>query len=134
MLEKPMSVRVLHPDDLSQGNFFATEIAGNQVVSFGIVEIGAPCLKIALATTDQGETFPAQYHDGGIEIAVILSGGGAIEVLGEQTEVHIFNRGDIVLIPADVVYRVQNRQNERLLAWIFFGESSRSYWSDGRPA
>ena len=131
-------VRIIRAADRAgQGSFFASEIAGNRVAHFGLVELGSARLKIALAETDAGATFPFQYHRGGVEMAVVISGAGAIEVGEEESDrrVYEFASGDVVLIPADLVYRVYNRRvDEQLLAWVFFAEQTESYWPDGAKA
>ncbi len=104
----------------------------------GLIEFGSARLKMALAETDGGAFFPFQYHvGGGIEMAVIIAGAGAIEV-GEHEDgrhSHEFTCGDIVFIPPGIIYRVCNRRtDEKLVAWVFFAESTQSYWPDGTPA
>jgi hypothetical protein len=43
--------------------------------------------------------------------------------------------GDIIFLPPGIIYRVCNlRTDEKLVAWVFFAESSTSYWPDGTPA
>ncbi len=121
-----------------QGSFFAAEIAGNRVAHFGQIELGSARLKMALAETDGGACFPFQYHSGGgVEMAVVVSGSGAIEV-GEDkgaSSMYEFTSGDVVIIPPDLVYRVCNRRpDEKVVAWVFFAESTQSYWPDGTPA
>jgi hypothetical protein len=132
-------VRIMRAADRTvQGSYFsAEEIAGNRVANFGWVELGSGRLQVALAETDERETFPAQYHTGGVEMAVIIAGAGAIEVGENETYrgVYEFATGDIVLIPPQLVYRVCNRSaSEKLLAWVFFAEETQSYWPDGRRA
>ena len=131
-------VRIMRAADRAgQGSYFAAEITGNRVANFGWVELGSGRLQVALAETDEGATFPAQYHTGGVEMAVIVAGAGAIEVGENETHqgVYEFTTGDIVLIPPQLVYRVWNRRaGEKLLAWVFFAEETRSYWHDGRRA
>ena len=121
----------------AQASFFASAIDGNRVASFGSVELGSPQVKMALAETDEGASFPFQYHRGGMEMAVVVAGSGAIEVGEEEStrEVYEFTRGDVVLIPPDLVYRVCNRRaDEKLLAWVFFAEQTESYWPGGAKA
>jgi mannose-6-phosphate isomerase-like protein (cupin superfamily) len=134
----PAQVRVIHAADrATQDGFFATEIAGNRVANFGLVELGSARLKMALAETDGGAIFPFQYHLGGVEMAVIISGAGAIEVGEDQGagRVYEFTSGDVVIVPPDLVYRVCNRRSEeKLLAWVFFAEGTASYWPDGSRA
>ncbi len=123
-------------DRAERGSYFAAEITDNRVANFGLVELGSGRLQVALAETDEGATFPAQYHIG-VEMAVIIAGAGAIEVGENETHrgVYEFTAGDIVLIPPQLVYRVYNRRaGEKLLAWVFFAEETRSYWPDGRRA
>lgn len=131
-------VRIMRAADrAARDSYFASEIAGNRVASFGLVELGSGRLQVALAETDGGATFPAQYHTGGGEMAVIIAGAGAIEVGENETdrEVYEFTTGDVVLIPPELVYRVCNRRaDEKLLAWVFFGEETLSYWPDERRA
>jgi len=131
-------VRIMRAADrAARGSYFASEVAGNRVASFGVVELGSGRLQVALAETDEGATFPAQYHTGDGEMAVIIAGTGAIEVGENETdrEVYEFTTGDVVLIPPQLVYRVRNRRaGEKLLAWVFFGEETQSYWPDGRRA
>ena len=131
-------IRIMRAADrAAQGSYFASEITGNRVANFGFVELGSGRLQVALAETDEGATFPAQYHTGGIEMAVIIAGAGAIEVGENETHrgVYEFTAGDIVLIPPQLVYRVCNRRaDEKLLAWVFFAEETQSYWPDGRRA
>ncbi len=132
-------VRILRvADRAAWGSSFATEIAGNRVANVGIVELGCGRLQVVWAETDGGASFPAQYHSGGdVEMAVIISGAGAIEVEEDETnrEVYAFTAGDVVLIPPQLVYRVRNRLgSEPLLAWVFFAEEKEFYWPDGRRA
>ncbi len=72
-----------------------------------------------------------------MEMAVIIAGEGAIEV-GEHEDSRQrqeFSRGDIVLIPPGIISCVCNRRiDEKLVAWVFFAESTASYWPDGTPA
>jgi hypothetical protein len=68
-------IRVLRPADRSVSEaYFSTEIAGNTVLRFGLVDVGGPCLQLAYAQTDTGAPFPLEYHRGGTEPTVILSG------------------------------------------------------------
>ena len=131
-------VRVMRAADrAARGSYFTSEITGNRVANFGLVELGSGRLQVALAETDGGATFPAQYHTSGGEMAVIIAGAGAIEVGENETDrcVYEFTTGDVVLIPPQLVYRVCNRRaGEKLLAWVFFGEETQSYWPDGRRA
>jgi mannose-6-phosphate isomerase-like protein (cupin superfamily) len=118
-------------------DLFATAIAGNRVAHVGRIELGSPRLTIALAETREGAVFPFQYHTGGMEMAVIISGSGVIEVGGELNvkACYEFTSGDIVLVPPDLLYRVVNRKSdEKLLAWVVFPEGTQSYWPDGRRA
>jgi quercetin dioxygenase-like cupin family protein len=132
-------VRIVRAADLEKaGNSFQAPIEGNMVTSFGLIELGAARLVMALVETEAGVFFPFQYHaGGGMEMAVIIAGAGAIEV-GESEgnkQVHEFGCGDIVFIPPGIIYRVCNRRtDEKLVAWVFFAESTRSYWPDGTPA
>jgi quercetin dioxygenase-like cupin family protein len=124
-------------DRATQDGFFATAIAGNRVATFGVVELGSGWLKMALAETDAGATFPFQYHTGGMELAVAVAGAGAIEVGEDEAErsVYEFSSGDVVLIPPGIVYRVCNRSTDQpLVAWIFFAEETTSYWPGGERA
>lgn len=117
--------------------FFATEIAGNRVANFGLVELGSGRLKMALAETDEGATFPFQYHVGGMELAVVIAGAGTIEVGESEAErsVYEFSSGDVVLIPPGLVYRVCNRRpDQKLLAWVLFAEETTSFWPGGERA
>jgi mannose-6-phosphate isomerase-like protein (cupin superfamily) len=131
-------VRILRvADRTAWGSYFASEIAGNRVANVGVVDLGAGRLQVTLAETDGGATFPAQYHCGGLEMAVIISGAGAIEV--EEDEAHkqgyAFTAGEVVLIPPQLVYRVRNcRADEPLVAWVFFAEETECSWPDGRKA
>ena len=131
-------VRIIRATDrAARGTYFASEVAGNRVADFGLVALGSGRLQVALAEIDGGATFPAQYHTGGGEMAVIIAGAGAIEVGENETdgEVYEFTTGDVVLIPPQLVYRLCNRRaGEKLLAWVFFGEETESYWPDGRRA
>ena len=131
-------VRIIRATDrAARGTYFASEVAGNRVADFGLVALGSGRLQVALAETDGGATFPDQYHTGGGEMAVIIRGAGAIEVGENETdrEVYEFTTGDVVLIPPQLVYRLCNRRaGEKLLAWVFFGEETESYWPDGRRA
>jgi len=131
-------VRIIRAADrATKDGFFATEIAGNRAANFGLVELGSARLKMALAETDEGATFPFQYHVGGMEMAVVIAGAGAIEVGENEAErsAYEFSSGDVVLIPSGLVYRVCNRrQGEKLLAWVFFSEETTSYWPDGQRA
>ena len=128
-------MRVLRADVLPAGSLFATPVLGSWVTPFGVIDLGSPRLKVALATTEADAVFPAQYHTGGWEIVVILSGAGAIEVPGEPTESTAFERGEVVLIPPGLVYQVCNRRREEpLIAWLFFEEEAQVFWPDGRRA
>jgi mannose-6-phosphate isomerase-like protein (cupin superfamily) len=131
-------VRILHiAERAAWGSFFASEMAGNRVADAGVVDLGSGRLQMALAETDGGATFPAQYHHGGGELAVIIAGAGAIEVVEGATpgEVSSFTAGDVVLIPPQLVYRVRNQSaDEPLVAWVFCAEETRFYWPDGRRA
>jgi mannose-6-phosphate isomerase-like protein (cupin superfamily) len=132
-------VRILRvADHAAWGSFFASEMAGNRVANVGIADLGCGRLQVAWAETDGGASFPAQYHSGGgVEIAVIIAGAGAIEVEEDETnrEVYAFTAGDVVLIPPQLVYRVRNRRgSEPLLAWVFFAVDKEFYWPDGRRA
>src|SRR5438552_12840002 len=101
-------VRILRvADRAAWGNFFATEMAGNRVANVGIVDLGCGRLQVAWAETDGGASFPAQYHSGGgVEMAVIISGAGAIEVEEDETdrEVYAFTARDVVRIAPPLVY------------------------------
>ena len=80
--------------------------------------------------------FPAQYHEGGNELTAILSGKGAIETEGDEGSrcVYPFEGGDLLFIPAGIAYRVVNRGEGELLAWVLFAEGAHSFWCDGSPA
>ncbi len=126
-------IRVVRPADHSANEaYFSTQIAGNTVTRFGLVDVGGSCLQLAYAQTDAGAYFPLQYHRGGIELAVILSGEGAM--ITEDHKAYPFEEGDIVIVPAEITYRVVNSGKGELRAWIFFSEETRSYWPDGSPA
>ena len=126
-------IRVVRPADRSASEaYFSTEIAGNTVTRFGLVDVGGPCLQVAYAQTDVGAHFPFQYHRGGIELAVILSGEGAM--ITEDHKAYPFAGGDFVIVPAEITYRVVNKGEGELRAWIFFAEETRSSWPDGSPA
>jgi oxalate decarboxylase/phosphoglucose isomerase-like protein (cupin superfamily) len=131
-------VRVLHAAERSgQQSFFAAKIAGNHVVHFGNIDLGSSLLHMALAETEPGGIFPFQYHRGGMEMALILSGRGVIQVGENEGDrlTYACAQGDIVLIPPALVYRVCNLSpDEPLLAWVFFAEGTRSYWPNGTPA
>ncbi len=131
-------VRVMRAADCAaRGSYFASEIVGNRVANFGVVELGSGRLQVALAETDGGANFPDQYHTGSGEMAVIIAGAGAIEVGENETDrcVYEFTTGDVVLIPPQLVYRVYNRRaGEKLLAWVFFAGETEFYWPDGRRA
>ena len=139
MEQQGTEVRIVRAADrVVAGNYFQAPIEGNRVVHFGLIELGATRLKMALVETDAGAFFPFQYHEhGGMEMAVIIAGEGAIEV-GEHEDSwqrQEFSRGDIVLIPPGIIYCVCNRRiDEKLVAWVFFAESTASYWPDGTPA
>ena len=132
-------VRIVRAADLEKaGSYFQSPIAGNTVTPFGLIDLGAARLKMALVETEAGAFFPFQYHaGGGMEMAVIIAGEGIIEV-GEHEDKrqrHAFSCGDIVFIPPGIIYRVCNRRtDEKLVAWVFFAESTTSYWPDGTPA
>ena len=126
-------IRVLRPADRSASEgYFSAEIPGNTVTRFGLVDVGGPCLQLAYAETDAGAQFPLQYHRGGTELAVILSGEGAM--ITDDHKEYPFEGGDSVIVPAEITYRVVNRGEGELRAWIFFSEGTRSYWPDGSPA
>jgi mannose-6-phosphate isomerase-like protein (cupin superfamily) len=131
-------VRILRvADRAAWGSYFATEMAGNRVANVGVIDLACGRLQVALAEADGGASFPAQYQSGGVEMAVIIAGAGAIEVEEDETnrEVSAFTAGDVVLIPPQLVYRVRNRRvGEPLLAWVFFAEGTKCYWPDGRRA
>ncbi len=139
MEQQATEVRIVRvADRATAGSYFQAPIEGNTVAHFGLIELGAARLKMVLAETDEGAFFPFQYHaGGGIEMAVIIAGAGAIEV-GEhedKRQSQEFSCGDIVFIPPGIIYRVCNRRtNEKLVAWVFFAESTTSYWPDGTPA
>ncbi len=139
MEQQQARVRVVRATDRTTADsLFQSPIEGNTVTHFGLIELGAARLVMALAVTEEGAFFPFQYHQhGGLEMAVIIAGAGAIEV-GESEgnrQVYEFGCGDIVFIPPGIIYRVCNRRtDEKLVAWIFFAESTRSYWPDGTPA
>src|SRR5262245_2092007 len=132
-------VRVVRPADLKKASsYLPSLIEGNTVAYFGLIELGAARLKMALVETEAGAFFPFQYHaGGGLEMAVIIAGEGSIEV-GEhedKRQSQEFSCGDIVFIPPGIIYRVCNRRiEEKLVAWVFFAESTTSYWPDGTPA
>ena len=133
MLEASQEIRVVRPADRSAREaYFNAEIPVNTVTRFGLVDMGGLCLQLAYAETDAGAQFPLQYHRGGTELAVILAGEGAM-VTNDQKE-YSFEGGDILIVPADITYRVVNRGEGGLLAWLFFAEGTRSYWPDGSPA
>ena len=124
-------------DRAAWDRFFSSEIPGNRVANAGDINLGAARLHLLLAETDGGATFPAQYHMGGVELAVIIKGVGAIEILENEViqEVFVCEAGDVVLIPARIVYRVRNRHaSEPLLAWVFCTEETEFYWPDGSKA
>jgi mannose-6-phosphate isomerase-like protein (cupin superfamily) len=144
-------VRILRPSETGGGAYFGEEIAGNSVASLGLVTNVADSpggWRVVLAETDAGATFPWQYHllEGGessiVEIAVILAGQGSIVVgksarpgsVPEPAQSHSFKEGEVVLIPANLVYEVHNCGSEPLRACIFFCAGTRSYWADGRAA
>ena len=139
MEQQATEVRVVRAADrATAGSYFQTPIEGNTVTYCGLIELGAARLKMALAVSDEEAFFPFQYHSGGgMEMAVIIAGEGAIEV-GEHEDSrqsYAFRCGDIVFIPPGILYRVCNRRtDEKLVAWIFFAESTASYWPDGTPA
>ena len=131
-------VQVLRSSDRAGwGRFFSSEIAGNRVAKASIVNLGTEQLHMLLAETDGGATFPAQYHTGGVELAVIIAGVGAIEVVADEVIQEVFEceAGNVVLIPAQLVYRVRNRHaSEPLVAWVLCGEDTQFYWPDGSKA
>ncbi len=139
MEQQGTEVRVVRAADLKKASsYFQSPIAGNTLTPIGLIELGADRLKMALVETEVGAFFPFQYHKGGgMEMAVIIAGEGAIEV-GEHEERRqrqAFSCGDIVFIPPGITYRVCNRRtDEKLVAWVFFAESTASYWPDSTPA
>jgi mannose-6-phosphate isomerase-like protein (cupin superfamily) len=93
---------------------------------------------MACAETEPGAFFPPQYHQGGgNEMAVCLSGEGAI-VVGEEEayqQSYPFEAGDALFIPPGIVYHVRNRRTDMpLKAVVFFGATSVSYWPNGTMA
>ncbi len=112
------------------------DIAGNRLIRCGLIEMGGTGLKLALVQTQKGAFFPAQYHEGGNELTAILSGKGAIETEGDEGSrcVYPFEGGDLLFIPAGIAYRVVNRGEGELLAWVLFAEGAHSFWCDGSPA
>ena len=139
MVQQGTEVRIVRAADrTTAGSYFQAPIEGNTVAHFGPIELGSARLNMALAETEAGAFFPFQYHaGGGMEMAVIIAGEGAIEV-GEhedRRQRYEFTCGDILFIPPGMIYRVCNRRtDEKLVAWIFFAESATSYWPDGKPA
>ncbi len=139
MEQQGTEVCIVRAADLKKaGSYFQSPIEGNTVTPFGLIELGAARLRMALVETEAGAFFPFQYHaGGGSEMAVIIAGEGAIEV-GEHEERRQRQEcscGDIVFIPPGILYRVCNRRtDEKLVAWVFFAESTTSYWPDGTPA
>ncbi len=139
MEQQGAEVRIVRAaDSPTAGSYFQSPIEGNTVTPFGLIELGAARLKMALVETEAGAFFPFQYQaGGGMEMAVIIAGEGTIEV-GEhedKRQSQEFSCGDIVFIPPGIIYRVCNRRtNEKLVAWVFFAESTTSYWPDGTPA
>jgi mannose-6-phosphate isomerase-like protein (cupin superfamily) len=131
-------IRVLHvADRAAWDSFFSSEIAGNRVASVDVIDLGSARLQMILAETDGGANFPAQFHTASLELAVIVTGTGAIEVLedGIIQEIALFAAGDVLLIPPQLVYRVRNhRASEPLLAWVFCAEDTQFYWPDGSRA
>lgn len=131
-------VRIIRASDrATQEGFFADQIAGNRVANFGLIDLGSGWLKMALAETDAGATFPFQYHTGGMELAVAVAGAGAIEVGEDEAgrSVYEFSSGDVILIPPGIVYRVCNRSTDQpLVAWVIFPEGTGSYWPGGERA
>lgn len=132
-------VRIVRAADLEKADsYFQSPIEGNTVTPFGLIELGAARLKMALAVTDEGAFFPFQYHaGGGMEMAVIIAGEGIIEVREDEDsrKKYEFCSGDIVFIPPGIIYRVCNRRSDqKLVAWVFFGQETASYWPDGTPA
>ena len=91
-----------------RGSYFASEIAGNRLANFGIGERGSRRLRVALSETDGGAAFPAQYHTGGVGMAVIIAGAGAIEIGKNEKDMDVyeFTTGDVVLITPELVYGV----------------------------
>jgi hypothetical protein len=131
-------VRILRvADRAAWKSYFSSEITGNRVVSAGVVDLGSRRVQLALAETDGDAAFPAQFHRVGVELAVIIAGAGAIEVMEDEVPQQVIEcaAGDVVLIPAQLVYRVCNRHaSEPLLAWVFCAEETRFYWPDGSKA
>jgi len=120
------------------GSYFQSPLEGNMLAHFGLIELAAAQLKMALVETEEGAFFPFQYHaGGGMEMAVIIAGEGVIEV-GEHEDKrqrHTFSCGDIVFIPPGIISRVCNScSGEKLVAWVFFDEETTSYGPDGTPA
>ncbi len=139
MAQQGTEVRIVRAADrATSGSYFQAPIEGNTVSHFGLIELGSTRLKMALVETEAGAFFPFQYHaGGGIEMAVIIVGAGAIEV-GENEDrwqSYEFTCGDIVLIPPGIIYRVCNHcTDKKVVAWVFFAEGTKSYWPDGTTA
>ncbi len=139
MEQQGAEVRIVRAADrTTAGSSFQAPIEGNTVAHFGLIELGAARLRMALVETEAGAFFPFQYHGhGGMEMAVIIAGEGTIEV-GEHEERRQRQEvscGDIIFIPPGIIYRVCNRRtDEKVVAWVFFAESTTSYWPDGTPA
>lgn len=131
-------VHVIHAQPATQESSFPEAIEGNTVTNLGTVQIGMSSFRMACAETEAGAFFPPQYHQGGgNEMAVCISGEGAI-VVGEEEacwQSYPFGAGDVLFIPPGIVYHVRNRSTDTpLIAWLLFGEKSVSYWPDGRMA
>jgi len=140
-------VRILRPpDDANPSHaFFADAIPGVRAVGFGTVELDATgtferplALTLAFPTMEPGAIFPAQYHSPGVELACIVRGQGAIEVVdgkGNILDRYPFAAGDIALIGPDVLYQVRNDSPTMpLCAWVCFPSGTDSFWPDGRKA
>ncbi|HET8853436.1 MAG TPA: cupin domain-containing protein [Ktedonobacteraceae bacterium] len=130
-------IRVISPSERgTNGADVAADIAGNRLTRCGLIDMGGTCLKLALVQTQKGAVFPSQYHEGGNELAVILSGKGTIETEGDEggRRVYPFEGGDLLFIPSGIAYRVVDRGEGELLAWVLFAEGAHSFWRDGSPA
>ncbi len=139
MKQQQAGVRIVRAADrTTAASYFQAPIEGNTVTTCGLIELGSARLNMALAETEAGAFFPFQYHaGGGMEMAVIIAGEGVIEVGEHQNsrQSYAFSCGDIVFIPPGMVYRVCiSCTEEKVVDWVFFAESTTSYWPDGTPA
>lgn len=127
--------------------FFDQIPMNNAAVLLATVQLGSAELRIGHVTTHAESSFPAQYHLGGPEIALVLQGQGCIEVLNEwytptsrwyyqqplyQVSLEL---GDLILIPEQVLYQVHNTSSTSPLeALVCFPDQVCSFWPNGTSA